>query len=213
MFASSSGIALLTVADSRVAMVPGGPFNLPLPSWSADGRFILLLDRTKDGVSVCQLDPKSGRRQVLFTIGGNLGAYRVSNHGDRIVFGTIEETTGQFVFSVWDAATHTVRELPRITPSGRMEIAGWSPDDQEVIVSRSAPPTIVRPQGDVELLAFNLNGAAPRSLGWLRVHGDDRIIGVTLSPTGTRLRFKMGPLQSTTWAMEGFLGTAKPAGR
>jgi len=71
------------------------------------------------------------------------------------------------------------------------------------------------PQGDVELLAYPPNGSAPRSLGWLRVHGDDLIPipGVSLSPTGTRLRFTMRSDHRTTWAIEGFLATAKPAGR
>jgi len=211
VFASSSnGIGVLTVADGRVTVVPGGPFNRPLPAWSADGRFILFLDRTKGAASVCQIDPTSGRRQVLVTIGGNLGdlrGYRVSNHGDRIVLTTEEQSTGQLVYSVWDAATHTVREWVRPPKDVEMAVAGWSPDDQEIIMIRRTP------QGDVELLAYAANRSSPRSLGWLRVHGDDLITGVDLSPTGARLRFTMGPIHKTTWAIEGFLGTAKPAGR
>jgi len=210
VFDKSRGIAVLTVADGRTTVVAGGPFVNPSPSWSADGRFIVFLDRTKDAASVCQLDPTSGRRQVLVTIGGNLGylgGYLVSNHSDRIVLAIQEQSTHQIVFSVWDAATHTVRELVR-PPQGGMGVAGWSPDDQEIIMSRRTP------QGDVELLAYTANGSAPRSLGWLRVHGDDfiPIPDVSLSPTGTRLRFTMREDHRTTWAIEGFLGTAKPAG-
>ena len=208
VFPSASSINVLTVSDGHVTVLPGGPFTGPLPSWSVDGRSILFLDRTRDAVTVSELDPKTGRRQTLFAA-AKLGGYSVSNHGKRIAFNTLESSG--LVVSVWDAATDTVRELVRVPRGDGMAVAGWSPDDGELILGHSTRgPTRL---SDVELLAYPLSGGAPRSIGWVRMGDGDLISGLRLSPTGMRLHFVSSPSFATTWAMEGFLGTAKPAGR
>jgi hypothetical protein len=79
-------------------------------------------------------------------------------------------------------------------------IAGWTPDDLEVVVVRPDAGPAARKEGTVTLLAVPAGGGTPRTVGRATLGHDAR--SFTLSPDGTRLAFEAGRPALTAWVLE-----------
>ena len=97
--------------------------------------------------------------------------------------------------AVWSTATNSRVEFSGDDREGGLDVAGWSPDDTDVVVFRRYG------RQETELLAYPSRGGPPRALGRIAA---ELARSVRLNPAGTRISFEAGSGDWTAWVMRGF---------
>src|SRR5262249_39123581 len=94
-----------------------------------------------------------------------------------------------------------LRELMKVPANTVTELAGWTPDGLELIVSQREK-TDKGPKKPTDLLAIPAGGGMPRLISRLELN-DPRTF--RLSPDGTKLSFEAGYPAQSMWVLEQFL--------
>jgi serine/threonine protein kinase len=190
------GIYRVSVSDGAASLVlpTSGP---SFPEWRPDGRAIFFV-KSGEPNHLEEFEPETGLRK---TIVDRVGGYSLSHDGFRFAFKR-NESDGVHIYLAPTAggAAMEIATLPRTYV---VELAGWTPGDEEVVISErvhaagreSQPaPTVIK--------AFPASGGNPRTLGVLKGH-DPR--SIRLSPDGTSLAFDAGYPRQSMWVLEHFL--------
>jgi serine/threonine-protein kinase len=191
-----SGVYRISVSEEAVTQVLATNDFVGFPQWRSDGRALLLLSGGPPVHGIQELSLTTGARRTLVD---RAAAFALAHDGRRFAFSrTDADGIHIFVASLTGGPAAVVTDVPG---GNVVEVAGWTPDDQEIVFSRRERKTGARGL-PTSMFAVAATGGIPRTLGVIE-SDDPRTIH--LSPDGAMLAFEAGYPATSTWLLERFL--------
>ena len=189
----TSGWCLLDVASAATEVIlPGAPGAEGPPEWDPRGGRIVL--RARPGLQVFDLATRE--RRIVYESKTAVDRFIAFSHdGERVAFAEWTSKTGTAslalrIVSAGGGDAATVWTAP--SPDYYLELAGWSPDDRELLFVRRREGTLYR---------VSISGGSPRPLGFFAADVRD----ARISPDGRYLAYTVGNQISETRVLENFL--------
>jgi Tol biopolymer transport system component len=186
---------MLDAATGAVAARVGGPPFADM-EWARDGRSLFVIAQNR----VARFDLESGRMQDIHrdVRNRNLVDLAVSPDERWLAIRVMEKT--RFSIDVLPATGGTAREIFSTTRPDIFLVQDWTRDGAHVLISRGRDEGSDFIRGDWSVWSVPVSGE-PRPL---HLTGP-RLRGVTVSPDGTRLAYRVGDPGVDYWIMRNFL--------
>lgn len=191
----TSGLCLVDQKSGAAQLIMGDPVDAGPPEWSVDGRRLIF--RTRTGLD--ELDMATLKRREIYHSTSSIHPFVALSHDGRRV-----------AFWEWTSIAKTSPLALRVIPAGggdavtiwtapdpglRFELAGWSPDDRELLFVQRSPST------QPALYRVSVAAGMPRPLG-LSASG---MRDAKISPDGRYVAYTAGWPKYETFTLENFL--------
>ena len=187
----SAGPGLYRVSLRDESVEPLVTHDLLLPELTFDEALFV---RPRQGIFALDLRTRTERQLVA-----RARAFSESRDGRLLAF---ERREGDaWIIAVTPASGGVAQPVFTAAGTSVVELAGWSPDDVQIIVTRRESWTETK-HGPTYVLAVPAQGGTPRTIATLTLN-DPR--SFRLSPDGSRLSFEAGYPAQTMWVLEGFM--------
>jgi serine/threonine-protein kinase len=188
---SGSGLYRVSLRDgaARPLMLLDGLLNFP--EWTPDSREVFFV-----GASGRLRAFNVSTRAERGVLDGAL-AYTLSRDGRQLAF--VRGAADSFTIYVASASGGSVRPVLVRPRTDVIELAGWSPDGTQLVVSYTERPPRQHP---AEIVAVPAGGGTPQELATLTLEGARSF---RLSPDGAHLAFEAGYPSSSMWVLEQFM--------
>lgn len=178
--------------------------GLGRPEWAGDGSGIFFT--TNNGLSSFDLATREEREVYRSPVVWPQIA--LSHDGRRMAFVELVDADGAKtkalrVLPVAGGEAVTILAAP--SPQHGLELAGWSPDDRELLYVQYPPAAT--PRLPSELFRVSASGGPSRSIGLAM----DTLRDARISPDGRYVAFTAGAATVEDWVMENFLPPLAPA--
>ena len=190
-----SGFYRVSVRDGSATplLIRDGVLNLP--EWQPQGRELFFVV-PRGRIQALDVRTKAERH---VRDGGFM--FALSRDGCDLAFARREPNA--VTIHIAPADLGTPRAIFTMSANVVVELAGWSSDGAEVLVTRRERAAPTQPDTKpTELLAVPVTGGNPRSIATLDLNGPR---SMRLSPDGTHLAFEAGYPSSSMWVLEQFI--------